>query len=72
MESHAKADQAAPFTDVPAPRHPAPTASSDTVHRTDTAERGSFCLAVCDCGWKGPARRSRDLARRDATRHTDG
>ncbi|UQX02192.1 hypothetical protein [Streptomyces sp. RerS4] len=46
--------------------------SSPTTHTTSTAERGSFCLAVCSCGWTGPARRSRDLARRDATRHTAG
>ncbi|MFB0626658.1 hypothetical protein [Streptomyces sp. AB3(2024)] len=39
-------------------------------HITGTAERGSFCLAVCSCGWTGPARRSRDLARRDAARHS--
>ncbi|MBT2405278.1 MULTISPECIES: hypothetical protein [unclassified Streptomyces] len=39
-------------------------------HATSTAERGSFCLAICSCGWTGPARRSRDLARKDATRHT--
>ncbi|MEU3470005.1 hypothetical protein ABZ716_19095 [Streptomyces sp. NPDC006687] len=43
---------------MPAPRH-----------TTSTAERGSFCLAVCTCGWQGPARRSRDLARKDATAH---
>ncbi|MEU7067588.1 hypothetical protein [Streptomyces sp. NPDC046161] len=41
-------------------------------HTTSTAERGAFCLAVCSCGWTGPARRSRDLARRDATRHPAG
>ncbi|MFE2478567.1 hypothetical protein [Streptomyces sp. NPDC001194] len=41
-----------------------------TGHTTSTAERGSFCAASCTCGWRGPARRSRDLARRDADRHT--
>ncbi|QEV46769.1 hypothetical protein CP980_18205 [Streptomyces vinaceus] len=41
-----------------------------TSHTTSTAERGSFCLASCTCGWRGPARRSRDLARKDADRHT--
>ncbi|WP_166663151.1 hypothetical protein [Streptomyces sp. KS 21] len=41
-------------------------------HTTSTAERGSFCLALCTCGWRGPARRSRDLARKDADRHTSG
>ncbi|QIQ04025.1 hypothetical protein [Streptomyces liangshanensis] len=43
-----------------------PTAS---VHTTSTVERGSFCLARCTCGWSGPARRSRDLARTDARTH---
>ncbi|WP_236244074.1 hypothetical protein [Streptomyces sp. CC210A] len=38
-------------------------------HRTTTTERGSFCLARCDCGWSGPARRSRDRARTDAAAH---
>ncbi|MER5868546.1 hypothetical protein [Streptomyces sp. NPDC002044] len=48
------------------PRSPDPAAG----HTASTTERGSFCLAVCTCGWTGPARRSRDLARKDATRHT--
>ncbi|MFJ4828162.1 hypothetical protein ACIP5L_33340 [Streptomyces bacillaris] len=38
-------------------------------HVTTTIERGSFCLARCTCGWSGPARRSRDRARTDATEH---
>ncbi|MEV0370994.1 hypothetical protein AB0I10_14350 [Streptomyces sp. NPDC050636] len=38
-------------------------------HRTSTTERGSFCLARCDCGWTGPARRARSQARTDAERH---
>ncbi|MCB5166228.1 hypothetical protein LG634_15470 [Streptomyces bambusae] len=38
-------------------------------HETTTSERGSFCTARCSCGWRGPARRSRDLARKDATAH---
>ncbi|WP_037842878.1 hypothetical protein [Streptomyces sp. NRRL F-5126] len=38
-------------------------------HLTSTAERGSFCSARCTCGWRGPARRSRDLARTDARTH---
>ncbi|MET9699848.1 hypothetical protein ABZY31_23385 [Streptomyces sp. NPDC006529] len=46
----------------PAPRTPAE-------HTITTSERGSFCLAACTCGWRGPARRSRDLARKDATAH---
>ncbi|WP_269676108.1 hypothetical protein [Kitasatospora mediocidica] len=32
-------------------------------------ERGSFAFAVCVCSWFAPARRSRDLARRDAAGH---
>ncbi|WP_329202661.1 MULTISPECIES: hypothetical protein [unclassified Streptomyces] len=44
----------------------------EPAHTTSTAERGAFCLAVCSCGWTGPARRSRDLARRDAGRHPAG
>ncbi|MEU2156625.1 hypothetical protein ABZ532_16670 [Streptomyces sp. NPDC019396] len=38
-------------------------------HLTRTTERGSFCVALCSCGWKGPARRSRDRARTDAQEH---
>ncbi|MFJ8214989.1 hypothetical protein [Streptomyces sp. NPDC096033] len=73
MDPHTKATQIAPFTAVPGPRHPAADAQPPTGHTTSTAERGSFCLAVCSCGWTGPARRSRDLARKDATRHgTEG
>ncbi|MFJ8676573.1 hypothetical protein [Streptomyces sp. NPDC093589] len=47
--------------DVPPPAAPR--------HRTSTNERGSFCLARCDCGWRGPARRARSQARTDAERH---
>ncbi|MEV5428272.1 hypothetical protein [Streptomyces sp. NPDC052701] len=39
-------------------------------HRTTMVERGPFCLARCTCGWSGPARRARSLARTDAARHT--
>ncbi|WP_405779192.1 hypothetical protein [Streptomyces sp. NBC_00859] len=39
-------------------------------HATTTSERGSFCTAGCVCGWKGPARRSRERARADAAEHT--
>ncbi|WP_043270414.1 hypothetical protein [Streptomyces sp. CT34] len=38
-------------------------------HRVFTTERGSFCLARCDCGWTGMARRARSQARTDAERH---
>ncbi|MES4901532.1 MULTISPECIES: hypothetical protein [unclassified Streptomyces] len=41
-------------------------------HRTTTVEKGSFCTARCSCGWRGPARRSRDKARTDAAGHADG
>ncbi|MFH9860138.1 hypothetical protein [Streptomyces sp. NPDC017202] len=39
-------------------------------HTTTTVERGPFCLARCTCGWHGPARRARSLARADAAGHT--
>lgn len=41
-------------------------------HDTSVVERGSFASARCSCGWKGPARRARDRARRDASEHTAG
>ncbi|MBT2539410.1 hypothetical protein J7E99_01470 [Streptomyces sp. ISL-44] len=71
MEPHTKATLALPLASaVPQqqPHQPAPPSG----HTTSTADRGSFCLAVCTCGWNGPARRSRDLARKDAARHTAG
>ncbi|WP_179082058.1 hypothetical protein [Streptomyces rectiverticillatus] len=40
-----------------------------TAHLTSTSEQGSFCAARCTCGWRGPARRARSLARDDATGH---
>ncbi|MFR9800335.1 hypothetical protein ACL02U_31225 [Streptomyces sp. MS06] len=39
-------------------------------HHTSTVEQGRFCLARCTCGWRGPARRARSLARADAEGHT--
>ena len=39
-------------------------------HRATTVEQGPFCLARCTCGWRGPARRARSLARADAVGHT--
>ncbi|MBZ4319109.1 hypothetical protein [Streptomyces huiliensis] len=45
--------------------HPVPAAE----HRVTTGERGSFCTARCTCGWLGPARRARSLARHDADEH---
>ncbi|MFI5758944.1 hypothetical protein [Streptomyces sp. NPDC051569] len=53
-------------TSEPPAATPPPTASP---HTASTIERGSFCLARCTCGWSGPARRSRDLARTDAAKH---
>ncbi|MFE2263286.1 hypothetical protein [Streptomyces griseosporeus] len=38
-------------------------------HRTTTVEQGRFCLAHCTCGWRGPARRARSMARADAEAH---
>ncbi|WP_328720805.1 hypothetical protein OHT52_15960 [Streptomyces sp. NBC_00247] len=53
----------------PGPRLPPEPVTAAQDHATTTTERGSFCLARCSCGWSGPARRSRDLARTDAERH---
>ncbi|WP_043194287.1 hypothetical protein [Streptomyces sp. NRRL F-2664] len=69
MEPHPDATPAPALDAVPLPRPPQSPPRSPTAHPTSTAERGSFCLAVCACGWKGPARRSRDLARQDAAGH---
>ncbi|MFD5015147.1 hypothetical protein ACF063_16315 [Streptomyces chartreusis] len=41
-------------------------------HRTSMVEKGPFCAAHCTCGWRGPARRARSLARTDATEHLRG
>ncbi|WP_406147141.1 hypothetical protein [Streptomyces sp. NBC_01012] len=46
-----------------------PVHSTAPAHSTTTVERGAFCLARCDCGWSGPARRARDRARADAQKH---
>ncbi|MFD3652237.1 hypothetical protein [Streptomyces sp. NPDC058620] len=43
--------------------------AASSPHSVTTIERGSFCLARCTCGWRGPARRSRDRARTDAEQH---
>ncbi|MFC9330947.1 hypothetical protein [Kitasatospora sp. NPDC057015] len=40
-------------------------------HRVEITERGSFCFAGCSCGWFRPARRSRELARREAAEHLE-
>ncbi|MFF5448272.1 hypothetical protein [Streptomyces sp. NPDC012888] len=60
MESHTRLQPALPLGAVPA---------QPGLHVTETAERGSFAVAQCSCGWRGPARRSRDKARDDASRH---
>ncbi|MBT3154529.1 hypothetical protein HTV45_27275 [Streptomyces sp. CHD11] len=39
-------------------------------HTTTTTEQGRFCTARCTCGWRGPARRARSQARKDAQLHT--
>ncbi|MFF0364185.1 hypothetical protein [Streptomyces sp. NA02536] len=41
-------------------------------HTTTTIEQGRFCTARCTCGWRGPARRARSQARKDAQNHTGG
>ncbi|MEW2077473.1 hypothetical protein ACFZAG_14305 [Streptomyces sp. NPDC012403] len=46
--------------DEPTPAH----------HITTTTEQGPFCMARCTCGWRGPARRARSQARKDAQNHT--
>ncbi|TDC27331.1 hypothetical protein E1265_02265 [Streptomyces sp. 8K308] len=38
-------------------------------HRVTLAERGPFVAPRCSCGWYGPARRSRPLARDEAAAH---
>ncbi|MET9058687.1 hypothetical protein ABZX99_12815 [Streptomyces antibioticus] len=44
----------------------------DREHLTTTVEQGRFCVARCTCGWRGPARRARSLARTDAADHLGG
>ncbi|MDH6133845.1 hypothetical protein P3T37_003244 [Kitasatospora sp. MAA4] len=48
---------------------PADAVDQESEHRVKITERGSFAFATCGCGWYAPARRSRDLARRDAAGH---
>ncbi|MFI1796993.1 hypothetical protein ACH427_06470 [Streptomyces sp. NPDC020379] len=47
----------------------AAAAGLSAAHSTSTSETGSFCSARCTCGWRGPARRARSLAREDAASH---
>ncbi|MEU6808921.1 hypothetical protein ABZ920_07925 [Streptomyces sp. NPDC046831] len=51
---------------------PAPEDPEYVEHRTTTVEQGRFCAARCSCGWRGPARRARSLARADAEGHGTG
>jgi len=55
-------------------KHPdgAPAPSPSGEHTATTVEQGRFCFARCTCGWRGPARRARSLARTDAEIHTKG
>ncbi|AKG44439.1 hypothetical protein H7827_12715 [Streptomyces sp. JH002] len=39
-------------------------------HEVTLNERGPFVAPRCSCGWYGPARRSRPLARDEAAAHT--
>lgn len=41
-------------------------------HSVSMVEHGPFCFARCACGWRGPARRARSLARTDGKGHEDG
>jgi hypothetical protein len=34
-------------------------------------DKGSFTHAACECGWRGPGRRSRKKARADAAAHLE-
>ncbi|MBL1068939.1 hypothetical protein [Streptomyces sp. 7-21] len=38
-------------------------------HQITLRERGPFLAPACSCGWYGPARRSRPLARSEAAAH---
>ncbi|WP_461032360.1 hypothetical protein [Streptomyces mayteni] len=38
-------------------------------HQVTLNERGPFVAPRCSCGWYGPARRSRPLARSEAAAH---
>jgi hypothetical protein len=40
-----------------------------TDHLITLTERGPFLAPECTCGWRGPARRSRPLARDEAAAH---
>lgn len=49
-----------------------PSASAQTEEESVIEDRGSFSHAVCRvCGWAGPGRRSRKVARGDAAQHVE-
>ncbi|GAA1932796.1 hypothetical protein GCM10009716_44960 [Streptomyces sodiiphilus] len=51
--------------------HPPPPAQREQhpTHHITLSERGPFLAPRCSCGWSGPARRSRPLARDEAAAH---
>ncbi|WP_326597647.1 hypothetical protein [Streptomyces sp. NBC_01803] len=51
---------------------PPPPASTRAEHQVTLTERGPFIAPRCICGWYGPARRSRPLARTEAAAHLAG
>jgi hypothetical protein len=66
------ADDASRATDRTAhTAHAASTAhtASTAHHHITLTERGPFLAPTCACGWYGPARRSRPLARYEAAAH---
>lgn len=54
----------------PAERAAAGRATTAPQHCVTLTERGPFTAPTCSCGWYGPARRSRPLARDEAAAHT--
>lgn len=56
---------------VSAPQRALPEAPVPAAPTTRVAERGSFAHATCDeCGWRGPGRRARSVAREDGDLHS--
>ncbi|MEV6109071.1 hypothetical protein AB0M28_30860 [Streptomyces sp. NPDC051940] len=56
----------------PGPLHEAhrlASAGASGDHSVSMREEGAFAVAVCTCGWSGPARRARSRAREDAALH---
>ncbi|MGP3972328.1 hypothetical protein [Streptomyces sp. 6N223] len=52
-----------------AEHQPSRGGEGSTRHRITLTERGPFLAPECTCGWYGPARRSRPLARDEAAAH---